>query len=97
MWRKSFASSKTLSKTHFGGNTTLSNCSKQSFNKLFYFQDQNQVLFRACGKMKADVECTTPVEAIFDDTTCQLHVDIPQIRSYSQIRVSRCFYNPVKI
>lgn len=38
--------------------------------------------------MKADVECTTPVEAIFDDTTCALHIDIPPIRSYNQIRVS---------
>lgn len=49
-------------------------------------EDPNQVLFRACGKMKADVECTTPVEAIFDDQTCQLHMDIPQIRSYAHIR-----------
>lgn len=50
-------------------------------------EDQNQVLFRACGKAKADIECSTPVEAIFDDATCKLHMDIPPIRSYSKPRV----------
>ncbi|XP_049817779.1 KAT8 regulatory NSL complex subunit 2-like isoform X2 [Aethina tumida] len=49
-------------------------------------EDQNQVLFRACGKAKADIECSTPVEAIFDDATCKLHMDIPPIRSYSKPR-----------
>jgi len=48
--------------------------------------DPNQVLFRACGKVRSDTECTTPVEAIFDDATCRLHMDIPPLRSYAQIR-----------
>lgn len=50
-------------------------------------EDHNQVLFRPCGKKKADVECKTPVEAIFDDACCTLHMDIPPIKSYSQLRV----------
>ncbi|XP_022911864.1 KAT8 regulatory NSL complex subunit 2 isoform X2 [Onthophagus taurus] len=49
-------------------------------------EDPNQVLFRQCGKMLADIECKTPVEAIFDDATCRLHMDIPPIRSYSMVR-----------
>jgi KAT8 regulatory NSL complex subunit 2 len=49
-------------------------------------EDQSQVLFRPCGKKKADVECQTPVEAIFDDTCCNLHMDIPSIKSYAQLR-----------
>ncbi|KAK4884168.1 hypothetical protein RN001_000439 [Aquatica leii] len=49
-------------------------------------EDTNQVLFRACSKIQGNVECTTPVEAIFDDTTCRLHMDIPEIRSYSNTR-----------
>ncbi|KAF5300877.1 hypothetical protein FQR65_LT09039 [Abscondita terminalis] len=49
-------------------------------------EDTNQVLFRACSKIQGNMECTTPVEAIFDDTTCRLHMDIPEIRSYSNIR-----------
>lgn len=38
--------------------------------------------------MGGDIECTTPVEAIFDDATCRLHLDVPPVRSYSQIRVN---------
>lgn len=49
-------------------------------------EDPNQVLFRACGRKRADIECPTPVEAIFDDQTCILHRDIPPLRSYSQVR-----------
>lgn len=49
-------------------------------------EDPNQILFRSCGRVRADVECKTPVEAIFDDATCRLHVDIPTIKSYSQTR-----------
>ncbi|CAH0550081.1 unnamed protein product [Brassicogethes aeneus] len=49
-------------------------------------EDPNQVLFRACGKINADVECNTPVEAIFENTMCKLHMDIPVLRSYSQTR-----------
>ncbi|KAK9679791.1 putative DNA-binding domain [Popillia japonica] len=49
-------------------------------------EDPNQVLFRQCGKVRADIECKTPVEAIFDDLTCRLHMDIPPIRSYNHVR-----------
>ncbi|XP_044746265.1 KAT8 regulatory NSL complex subunit 2 [Coccinella septempunctata] len=49
-------------------------------------EDPNQILFRSCGRVRADVECKTPVEAIFDDTTCRLHVDIPVLKSYNQTR-----------
>lgn len=34
----------------------------------------------------------TPVEGIFEDATCRLHMEIPPIRSYNQVRVSRHFY-----
>ncbi|KAJ8925445.1 hypothetical protein NQ315_009278 [Exocentrus adspersus] len=49
-------------------------------------EDPNQVLFRACGKMNGDIECNTPIEAIFDDSMCRLHMDIPLLRSYNQLR-----------
>ncbi|XP_076268139.1 KAT8 regulatory NSL complex subunit dim gamma-tubulin 1 isoform X2 [Rhynchophorus ferrugineus] len=49
-------------------------------------EDSNQVLFKACGKSNGDVECCTPIEAIFDDSTCKLHMEIPPIRSYNQPR-----------
>lgn len=49
-------------------------------------EDPNQILFRSCGKIKADVECNTPVEAIFEDSACPLHAEIPPLRSYSQPR-----------
>ncbi|XP_066142910.1 KAT8 regulatory NSL complex subunit 2-like isoform X1 [Euwallacea fornicatus] len=52
-------------------------------------EDPHQVLFKACGKTKGDIECCTPVEAIFDDSTCKLHMDIPLIRSYIQPRTSQ--------
>ncbi|XP_072391971.1 KAT8 regulatory NSL complex subunit 2 [Diabrotica undecimpunctata] len=48
-------------------------------------EDNNQVLFRACGKMAADIECPTPIVAM-DDATCPLHMDVPLLRSYGQIR-----------
>ncbi|KAJ8960136.1 hypothetical protein NQ318_003855 [Aromia moschata] len=48
-------------------------------------EDPNQVLFRSCGKVNGDVECNT-IEAIFDDSTCRLHVEVPPLRSYSQPR-----------
>lgn len=54
-------------------------------------EDPNQVLFRSCGKVKADVECNTPVEAIFEDSACALHAEIPHLRSYSQPRVNFIF------
>lgn len=50
------------------------------------FKDANQILFRACGKITGDVECTTPIAAIFEDSTCQLHMDIPHLKSYNQVR-----------
>nr|CAH7762241.1 unnamed protein product [Callosobruchus chinensis] len=49
-------------------------------------EDSNQVLFKVCGKVNGDIECTTPVAAIFEDSTCALHKDVPPLRSYSQIR-----------
>ncbi|XP_023311442.1 KAT8 regulatory NSL complex subunit 2 isoform X2 [Anoplophora glabripennis] len=49
-------------------------------------EDPNQVLFKACGKINGDVECNTPIEAIFDDSMCRLHMDIPPLRSYNQPR-----------
>lgn len=49
-------------------------------------EDTNQILFRACGKIQNEIECQTPVEGIFDNTTCRLHTDIPEIRSYANAR-----------
>ncbi|CAH1999792.1 unnamed protein product [Acanthoscelides obtectus] len=54
--------------------------------KKHILEDANQVLFRACGKVNGDIECTTPVAAIFEDSTCPLHKDVPPLRSYSQVR-----------
>lgn len=50
-------------------------------------QDPNQILFRACSKVYGDMECATPVEAVFDNATCRLHMDIPSVRSYTHVRV----------
>lgn len=49
-------------------------------------EDSNQILFRACGKVQADIECLTPIEGIFDNAICRLHLDIPEIRSYANVR-----------
>ncbi|CAG9863610.1 unnamed protein product [Phyllotreta striolata] len=49
-------------------------------------EDTNQVLFKACGKMMGDIECSTPIVAIFEGALCPLHMEIPPLRSYSQIR-----------
>ncbi|CAG9820175.1 unnamed protein product [Phaedon cochleariae] len=48
--------------------------------------DPNQVLYRPCGKTTGDVTCSTPIAAIFDESTCHLHLEIPVLRSYSQPR-----------
>lgn len=49
-------------------------------------EDHSQVLFRMCGKTCADIECAAPVEALFDDSRCPLHREIPAVRSYAQVR-----------
>nr|XP_023020210.1 uncharacterized protein LOC111508826 [Leptinotarsa decemlineata] len=49
-------------------------------------EDHTQVLFRACGKLTGDMTCPTPIAAVFDDSTCPLHLDIPPLRSYSVLR-----------
>lgn len=36
--------------------------------------------------MNGDIECTTPIVAIFDDSACKLHMDIPPLKSYNQVR-----------
>ncbi|XP_025831105.1 KAT8 regulatory NSL complex subunit 2 isoform X2 [Agrilus planipennis] len=59
-------------------------------------QDSNQVLFRACGKVNGDIACSTPIEAIFDGSTCNLHMDIPPLRSYAQIRDSESDFDDVE-
>lgn len=62
-----------------------------------FLQDPNQVLFRACGKVNGDVECNTPIEAIFEDSVCRLHMEIPPLRSYNQPRVSCFLYFEINI
>ncbi|KAL1497499.1 hypothetical protein ABEB36_008450 [Hypothenemus hampei] len=52
-------------------------------------EDPHQVLFKACGKTNEDIQCNTPIEAIFDDSTCKLHMELPPIRSYNQPRTSQ--------
>ncbi|XP_057668725.1 KAT8 regulatory NSL complex subunit 2 isoform X1 [Diorhabda carinulata] len=49
-------------------------------------EDPHQVLFRACGKVTADVECPTSIAAIFEDATCPLHLEMPPLRSYCHVR-----------
>ncbi|KAG5891997.1 hypothetical protein JTB14_007745 [Gonioctena quinquepunctata] len=46
-------------------------------------EDTNQVLFKACGVLTGGVNCPTPIAAIFDESTCPLHLEIPPLRSYS--------------
>lgn len=43
-------------------------------------------MYRPCGKVNGDIECNTPIAAIFDDSTCILHMDIPLLKSYNQVR-----------
>lgn len=38
--------------------------------------DQNQVLFKACGAVRADIECHEPVPVIFD-SNCVFHLNLP--------------------
>lgn len=47
-------------------------------------EDKRQVLFRACNIEKAGVICKEPVSAIFEDTTCTLHIQLPPQRNYAQ-------------
>ncbi|XP_054004031.1 KAT8 regulatory NSL complex subunit 2 isoform X4 [Hylaeus anthracinus] len=39
-------------------------------------KDQHQVLFKACGAVRADIECHEPVPIIFD-TNCVFHMNLP--------------------
>lgn len=39
-------------------------------------KDQNQVLFKACGAVCADIECHEPVPVIFD-SNCVFHMNLP--------------------
>lgn len=55
-------------------------CSKHCRRHIM--QDRKQVLFRACGVDKGGIECSDPVPMIFDDATCNLHIDMPPERSY---------------
>ncbi|KAG7209685.1 hypothetical protein KM043_011330 [Ampulex compressa] len=40
-------------------------------------KDQHQVLFKACGAIRADIECHEPVPVIFD-SNCVFHMNLPQ-------------------
>ncbi|XP_001603466.2 KAT8 regulatory NSL complex subunit 2 [Nasonia vitripennis] len=40
-------------------------------------KDQNQVLFKACGAIEADMQCHEPVPVIFD-TNCVFHAQVPK-------------------
>ncbi|XP_011342977.1 KAT8 regulatory NSL complex subunit 2 isoform X2 [Ooceraea biroi] len=39
-------------------------------------KDQHQVLFKACGAVRADIECHEPVPVIFD-SNCVFHMNLP--------------------
>lgn len=39
-------------------------------------QDTHQVLFKACGAIRADLECHEPVPVIFD-SNCVFHMNLP--------------------
>ncbi|XP_029171900.1 KAT8 regulatory NSL complex subunit 2 isoform X2 [Nylanderia fulva] len=39
-------------------------------------KDQHQVLFKACGAIRADIECHEPVPVIFD-SNCVFHMNLP--------------------
>lgn len=36
-------------------------------------EDHSQVLFRACGCIKANIKCKEPIFSISEDGTCDLH------------------------
>lgn len=54
------------------------------FCRKHILEDKRQVLFRACNIEKAGVICKEPVPAIFEDTTCTLHIQLPPQRNYAQ-------------
>lgn len=54
------------------------------FCRKHILEDKKQVLFRACSIEKAGVICKEPVPAIFEDTTCTLHIQLPPQRNYAQ-------------
>lgn len=54
------------------------------FCRKHILEDKKQVLFRACNIEKAGVICKEPVPAIFEDTTCTLHIQLPPQRNYAQ-------------
>ncbi|XP_046621634.1 KAT8 regulatory NSL complex subunit 2 isoform X3 [Neodiprion virginianus] len=39
-------------------------------------KDQHQVLFKACGAVRADIECHEPVPVVFD-SSCVFHMNLP--------------------
>lgn len=46
------------------------------------FEDKRQVLYRACGVERAGVVCQEPVQNVFENATCVLHLSCPEPRSY---------------
>lgn len=58
---------------------------KESFT--FIFQDQHQVLFKACGAIHADIECHEPIPVIFD-SNCIFHMNLPQQCKLEPMKVS---------
>ncbi|XP_013111178.1 KAT8 regulatory NSL complex subunit 2 [Stomoxys calcitrans] len=47
-------------------------------------EDKKQILFKACEKEKSGVVCQEPIPCILDDSTCVLHLTIPQQKHYVQ-------------
>ncbi|KAM7357213.1 KAT8 regulatory NSL complex subunit dim gamma-tubulin 1 [Cochliomyia hominivorax] len=47
-------------------------------------EDKKQILFKACEKEKSGVVCQEAIPCVFDDSTCVLHITVPNQRQYVQ-------------
>jgi KAT8 regulatory NSL complex subunit 2 len=54
------------------------------FCRKHIFEDKKQVFFRPCNVEKSGNVCQEPVASIFEDSTCVLHIELPQPRVYTQ-------------
>lgn len=71
------------------GDRTLPCC---KYCRKHILEDKKQILFKACEKEKSGVICQEPIPSIFDDSTCVLHLSIPQEKQYVQKVSEFVFY-----
>lgn len=54
------------------------------FCRKHILEDKKQILFRACGVEKAGITCQDPIPSIFEDSTCVLHIKLPDKKEYTR-------------